>query len=547
MMKKSAIYIRVSTHHQIDKDSLPLQKQDLVNYSKFVLGIGNYEIFEDAGLSAKNTDRPAFQDMMARVRKNEFTHVLVWKIDRISRNLLDFCDMYNEFKKCNVNFISKNEQFDTSSAMGEAMLKIILVFAELERKLTAERVKATMLARAEEGKWNGAPIPLGYKWDAELKFPVIDDNEKKTVELIFNTYLKEKSTSAVRELLNTNHIKTKRDGRWTTKTISDIIRNPFYKGNYRYNYRHTGHGKIKNESEWIVIEDNHEGIISKELWQKCNDIADLNYAKATAAGFRQNARTHIFALLLKCGECGENLYSKQDKKNLDGFIPSIYVCSGKYNNFICNQKTISCNYIGTFVLQLIKNILSTNKNINIVDFEKSIISGIKGVIGLANIEEVYNAFNNSSSSLFTHNVEKSNVNIMDIDNITKEKNKYLRALERLEDLYLFDDEAMSEKDYIIKKNKIQDKLKELNGKLKLQNKNDDNNINMNFLIKANLFALKSFLNETTINYKEIIIAIGRDRMKEFMNTIIDNIVIKDRKIISITFKNNLKTEFIYEK
>ena len=130
---KAALYIRVSTHFQVDKDSLPFQRQELINYSKYVLGTDSYEIFEDAGYSAKNTDRPAYQDMIARIRKGEFTHLIAWKIDRISRNLLDFSNMYEELKKYGVTFISKNEQFDTSSAMGEAMLKIILVFAELER------------------------------------------------------------------------------------------------------------------------------------------------------------------------------------------------------------------------------------------------------------------------------------------------------------------------------------------------------------------------------------------------------------------------------
>ena len=104
------------------------------------LNIKDYEVFEDAGYSAKNTDRPAFQQMFSRIRNNEFTHLIVWKIDRISRNLRDFSEMYDELKHYNVTFVSKNEQFDTSSAMGEAMLKIILVFAELERKITAECV-----------------------------------------------------------------------------------------------------------------------------------------------------------------------------------------------------------------------------------------------------------------------------------------------------------------------------------------------------------------------------------------------------------------------
>ena len=166
--KKAALYIRVSTHYQIDKDSLPFQRNELINYAKYALGIDDYAIFEDAGYSGKNTDRPAYQDMMRQIRAKEFSHLCVWKIDRISRNLIDFAAMYEELKKFNCTFVSKNEQFDTSSAIGEAMLRIILVFAELERKLTAERVTSIMYSRANKGLWNGAPIPLGYKWDEQF-------------------------------------------------------------------------------------------------------------------------------------------------------------------------------------------------------------------------------------------------------------------------------------------------------------------------------------------------------------------------------------------
>ena len=150
---KVAIYIRVSTQYQIDKDSLQVQKRELVAYAQMVLGINDYVIFEDPGYSAKNTDRPDYQRMMSRLRSGEFSHLLVWKIDRISRNLLDFSSMYKELKDLGITFVSKNEQFDTSNAIGEAMLKIILVFAELERNMTSERVTAVMLSRAENGQW----------------------------------------------------------------------------------------------------------------------------------------------------------------------------------------------------------------------------------------------------------------------------------------------------------------------------------------------------------------------------------------------------------
>lgn len=167
--KKAAIYVRVSTQYQVDRASLPVQREELINYAKYALGISDYVIFEDAGYSAKNTDRPDYQQMMARMRTGEFSHLLVWKIDRISRNLLDFSVMYAELKELGVVFVSKNEQFDTSSAMGEAMLKIILIFAELERKTTSERVSAVFVSRANDGIWNGGKVPYGYSYDKESK------------------------------------------------------------------------------------------------------------------------------------------------------------------------------------------------------------------------------------------------------------------------------------------------------------------------------------------------------------------------------------------
>ena len=119
--------------------------------------------------------------MMSRIRSGEFTHLVVWKIDRISRNLMDFTAMYAELKDLHVTFISKNEQFDTSSAIGEAMLKIILVFAELERKMTAERVSAVALSRASDGKWNGGRCPYGYTHEKGTSVFTVNPEEAKIV------------------------------------------------------------------------------------------------------------------------------------------------------------------------------------------------------------------------------------------------------------------------------------------------------------------------------------------------------------------------------
>ena len=104
-----ALYVRVSTGYQVDKDSLPFQKKELKAYCKHVLHLDNIEIFEDAGKSGKNTNRPGFERMMKKVRAGLVSHVIVYKIDRISRNLVDFSLMYDDFKYNRVTFISLNE------------------------------------------------------------------------------------------------------------------------------------------------------------------------------------------------------------------------------------------------------------------------------------------------------------------------------------------------------------------------------------------------------------------------------------------------------
>lgn len=552
-MKKSAIYVRVSTYHQIDKDSLPLQRKDMINYSKLVLGIDDYEIFEDAGFSGKNTDRPAFQNMMKRIKQGEFSHLLVWKIDRISRNLLDFCAMYNELKSIGCIFVSKNEQFDTSSAMGEAMLKIILVFAELERKMTGERVTSVMLSRASKGLWNGAPIPLGYKWDDKIKFPVINEDEKQTIEIIFNEYKEHQTTSYIRNLLNSNSIRTKRNGTWTTKTISDIIRNPFYKGTYRYNYREPARGKKKNENEWIVLEDNHPAIISKELWNECNNIMDQN-AKRNNAKFRNNSKVHIFAGLIKCGECNNNLYAKEDKPNLDGYRPSLYVCKSRYNGLGCTQKTISEHIVGTFVLTFISNMINLSninkKQLRMTLLEHELLKGkcFENIIGIKEIDDIMSSILYAPKNLFKPEKknEKATKGIINIDSLSSNLKKQQRALEKLEDLYLYDDANMSKKDYILKKKQIEDKILEINKKIDETATKDSSASQYNFILDVATLEFSKKLINGKINMKSLIQEVGRDIIKEFVNTLIYKITVQNKEIKSIEFKNNLKITFIYE-
>lgn len=556
-LKKAALYIRVSTHHQLDKDSLPFQRQELINYSTHALSISDYVIFEDAGYSAKNTQRPEYQHMMSRIRSGEFTHLLVWKIDRISRNLLDFSDMYQELKEYDVSFISKNEQFDTSNAIGEAMLKIILVFAELERQMTSERVSKIMLDRATKGLWNGAPCPLGYKWDEDKGFPVIDDNEAIVINHIYSVYEETESTVKVMHFLNANNHKTKRGGKWTTKVIADIIRNPFYKGTYRYNYRESARGKIKKQEDWILVDNNHAAIITNELWDKCNKIMDKN-AKRNVAFYREKANIHVLAGLIKCGECGVGYSSKLDRPRENGYRPSTYICLNRNNGLGCKAKIINEMTLGTFIFNYIANIVNINKsiksNISISEFEKLLIKGdaFSDVVGLdpTSLENIYYKYLSPCGSTPLKYTKKKSTNIpVDYTKLKEDKNKLVRALERLEELYLFSDNNMSQKKYIMKTREIEDKIKTIDEKISGANNTSSNGMNdIEFLKKSSYFIMINEISnrDSDIVYKDLDMKISKEILRNFILEVIEKITIKNDRIDSIIFKDGLEHKFIYK-
>ena len=326
--QKAAIYIRVSTLYQVDKASLPFQREELVNYSKYALGISSYEVFEDAGYSAKNTDRPDYQRMMSRIRTGEFTHLLVWKIDRISRNLIDFTSMYEELKNLGVTFVSKNEQFDTSSAMGEAMLKIILVFAELERKMTSERVGAVLLSRANDGIWNGGKVPYGYSYNKETREFSFDENEKKIVLHIYDLYEAARSLVRVSKELNEKGYRTRSGTPWSPVTVRTILTSPFYVGTYRYNVRDEScRWKIKPEDEWVMVEDHHPAMVEKERQEYIKSVLRNRQRGSSTPKTYQRVNTHIFSGLVFCGSCGSLMVASIGRPLKSGWTPSTYGCS----------------------------------------------------------------------------------------------------------------------------------------------------------------------------------------------------------------------------
>lgn len=549
MGQKAALYVRVSTKYQIDKDSLPLQKRDLVNYAKIILGIDDYVIFEDEGYSGKNTKRPAFQDMMTRIKNNEFTHLLVWKIDRISRNLLDFAEMYENIKAKDVVFISKQEQFDTSNAMGEAMLKIILVFAELERNITSERVQAVMLQRASDGRWNGGRVALGYDYDAETNTFTINEEQAEIVRFIFDMYAECQSTNKLASMLNDNPL-TSKYGNWTPNKINRILRNEFYTGTLVYNKRREASTSVmKPESEWIYVTDHHPAIIKPE-----QQIQAMSLLKEQNRGTYRRVHTHIFSGKVVCGKCGRNMRAMPSKPRKDGFVQSCYLCSKRTETGQCDNRYIKDSDIGPFVLNLISNIIkaanSTGKYSTIEAFEKKLLRGLEfDDIDYIDIEGLKNLFDSlktvggdESVSILTSGKMHA---VSEFDTLVAERSKLINSLDRLEDLYISAEQGITKKNYLIKRSNIEKKLDEIDGKLK--NDEIERFEDEVFLNQASAFILgNDLLEKRHIEFDKLVVTLDKEVIKKLVNMTIKKIVVVDGKITNIKFTNETELTFRYK-
>lgn len=233
-IRRIAIYARQS----IDKkDSISIETQiDLcrkhIQSKQLMEEVVEYK---DAGYSGKNTNRPDFKKMMQAVENDEIKVIVVYKLDRISRDLKDFTNMWDVFEEHKVEFCSINESFDTSTPTGKAMLSITMVFAQMERETIQMRVKDNYYARiAKDGRWAGGPAPYGFEI-ARTKDnkPTLKVNEKEMemVRFIFEEYANKPNISLGRlckELTEKGYRSKRANGKFDNITLARMLQNPIY-------------------------------------------------------------------------------------------------------------------------------------------------------------------------------------------------------------------------------------------------------------------------------------------------------------------------------
>jgi len=345
---RCAIYTRKSVEDGLEQEfnSLDAQREAGENYIASQKHNGwrcLSERYDDGGWSGGNMERPALKRLMDDIAAGKIDTVVCYKIDRLSRSLIDFAEMLNFFEKHKTNFVSVTQEINTSSSSGRMMLNILMTFAQFEREVIAERVRDKIAASKKRGKFCGGVPVLGYLPDPKTKKLYIVEEEARTVRLLFEKYLIHGSLKEVVHEANMLRLKTKEwssaKGRkhaakiWDTGSLYRILSNSIYAGYIR-------HYDAQYEGE-------HEPIISRETWERTQLVMRGN---GCATPRRRNAE-QPFAGLVKCGHCHCAMTPTYTQKHGKKYCYYICQASTKNPDHRCPLKRIPAGDLEHAVLQ----------------------------------------------------------------------------------------------------------------------------------------------------------------------------------------------------
>ena len=242
---RCAIYTRKSTEEGLEQEFNTLQAQreageSYVRSQQLSGWVAVPEAFDDGGCSGANLERPALQQLMSAIEAGRIDCVVVYKVDRLSRSLLDFTRLMAAFERHKVSFVSVTQEFNTTTSLGRLTLNILLSFAQFEREIIGERTRDKLSAARRKGKWIGGIPVLGYDVDPRGGRLTVNEEEARRVREIFDICEAAGTLSAAEREVNGRGLKTKhwtsRGGRehtgkpFSKSTLAALLRNVLYKG-----------------------------------------------------------------------------------------------------------------------------------------------------------------------------------------------------------------------------------------------------------------------------------------------------------------------------
>lgn len=344
---RCAIYTRKSNDEGLEKEfnTLEAQREAGENYIRSQVHQGWTIIekhYDDGGYSGGTMKRPALQELFQDIENGFVDMIVVYKIDRLSRSLLDFTKMIELFDRHNCSFISVTQNFNTADSMGRLMLNVLLSFAQFEREISGERIRDKVAATRKKGMWTGGRLPLGY--DVVNKKLIINQKEAEIVRYIFNRYPEVPSELIIANELNEKgwHPKLRNSTNtlsiFQASNISSIIQNPIYIG------------KIKFHNE--LYDGIHQPIIEENLFQKVNQIKQKKYRGRM--DFPEYKDDSILKNMIRCGCCDSPMRITTIKRGTKRYRYYISDIVKKKGHKHCEIAQVNAGELESIILQTIK-------------------------------------------------------------------------------------------------------------------------------------------------------------------------------------------------
>jgi site-specific DNA recombinase len=353
---RCAIYTRKSTEEGLEQEfnSLDAQRESGESFIKSQQHEGWVLLpdrYDDGGFTGGNIDRPAMKRLLADVEAGKIDAVVVYKVDRLSRSLLDFTKLMEVFDKRKVSFVSVTQQFNTATSMGRLVLNVLLSFAQFEREIISERTRDKIAAARRKGQWAGGMPVLGYDVDPTTRKLVINEKEAKVVRAVFDLYLEHRALLPVVRELTERGLAGKR---WTTRKGRARGGEPFSRtGLYRLLTNALYAGQVRYKGE--VYRGEHQPIVAEATFAQVQTVLKQNGASGGASANPDSAS--ILRGLLRCGPCGCAMSASHTTKNRAKRY-RYYVCTNaaKRGWAGCPSKSVPAGTIEMFVVEQVREV-----------------------------------------------------------------------------------------------------------------------------------------------------------------------------------------------
>ena len=344
---RCAVYTRKSTEEGLEMEfnTLDAQRESCEAYIASQKSEGWFLVpdrYDDGGFSGGNIERPALKRLLQDVEAGDINVIVVYKIDRLTRSLMDFSRLVEAFDKRNVTFAAVTQSFNTTTSMGRLTLNILLSFAQFEREISAERIRDKFAASKKKGMWMGGHPPLGYT--VQERKLVIQPAEAETVRTIFRRFVEIGSaTQLIRELAESGVVGKK--GRTFDKGAI-----------YRMLGHHVYVGEIAYQGE--IYAGEHQGIIDRKLWEKAHAMLAANTRQKRSTAIQAQTPAPLRGII-RCRNCDRAMKPTFSRKA--GRLYRYYTCQSADKNGAdaCPIRRVAAGDIEVIVIQQVRTMLRT--------------------------------------------------------------------------------------------------------------------------------------------------------------------------------------------